>query len=163
MTTTRQKNDVKAIKTSEAGVNCIKSILHWPHKNGGEAHCLIRIFTWESPSRAIAVASEIESNPLGLEISDNVEGMAEALARSFGADIPSRMEAMVWIVHHGRFSFFEALHQETFTRVDLKWTGRSAECDLSDWHLLQPSEIRALLDGVALEPVQTVLGELGWA
>ncbi|WP_373499092.1 hypothetical protein [Desulfococcus sp.] len=154
---------MKIIRRVEGDVEHIKSILHWHHKNGGEAHCLVRIFKWITPPKAIAVISEIESNPIGLEISDDVEGMAEALSRSFGTDISSRMEGMVWVVHHGRFSFFEVLHQETFTRVDLKWRGRSAESSLSDWHLLEASEIRSILDGIDLEPVHAVLAELGWA
>jgi hypothetical protein len=68
----------------------------------------------------------------------------------------------VWVVHHGRFSFFEVLNQETFTRVDLKWKEQHIECDLSDWHLLQASEIQILLDGIELEPVREVLKDLDW-
>ena len=148
---------MKVIKSFRAGVKQIKSILHWQHKSGGEAHCLIRIFIWMTQPKAIAVISEIESNPPGLEISDDFTGVAEALIRLLRTDMESNLENMVWIAHHGRFSFFEALNQETFNRVDVKWKGQSMECDVSDWHMLQASELQTLLDGVELEPVQEVL------
>ena len=154
---------MKVIKSSRAGVKQIKSILHWQHKSGGEAHCLMRIFIWIRQPKAIAVISEIESNPPGLEISDDFSGAAEALIRMFRKDLESSLENMVWLAHHGRFSFFEALNQETFNRVDVKWKGQSIECDVSDWHMLKASEVQTLLDGIELEPVQDVIEGLGGA
>jgi hypothetical protein len=156
------EKQLKVIRITKSDVKQIKSILHWQHKRGGEAHCLIRIFICLTQPKAIAVISEIESNPPGLEVTDDFAGVAEALIRLFRTDIESKLKDLVWVVHHGWFSFFEVLNQETFTRVDLKWKGQHIECDLSDWHLLQASEIQILLDGIELEPVQEVLKDLDW-
>ncbi len=37
-----QKGQPKIIQTTNVGVKQIKTILHWLHQEGGEAHCLVR-------------------------------------------------------------------------------------------------------------------------
>jgi hypothetical protein len=153
----------KIIRTTQAGVQQIQCILHWPHQKGQTAHCLARLYLWQTQPKAIAVISEIESNPLGLEVADDFPGVVRALLKQFRAEIEPRLENMVWIVHHGRFSFYEALHQEAFSRVDLKISGEAVTCELDDWYLLSAAEMQALLAGVTLAPVTEVLKALGWA
>lgn len=161
--TERSRKQIKELRLTGSGVDQITSILRWKHKGGDEAHCLVRLFFWLTQPKALAVISEIESNPLGLELADDFPGVVDAVIRRFRTDIGSHTKHIVWVAHHGRFSFFEVLDQETFTIVDLKWKGESADCDLSDWRLLQASELLTILDGVELEPVQDVLRDLGWS
>src|SRR5262245_40067601 len=156
-----RKDQSIIIQNTQSGIKEIKTILYWNHKRGAEAHCLVRLYIWLTQPKAIAVISEIESNSPGLEITDDFTGVVAALRQLFREDLENRLEDLVWIVHHGRFSYYETLDQETFTKVDLKWKGQFVECDLSDWHLLKDAEIKEILDGVVLESVQEVLKDLG--
>ena len=152
------------IRKTEAGIERIKTVLYWNHARGGEAHCLARLYLWQLTQRkAIVVISEIQSNPPGLDITNDFAGVVEALRQVFREDIENRLEDLVWVVHHGAFSYRETLDQETFTRVDVKWKGQVMKEDVSDWHLIKETEVEALLDGVVLQPVQEALKDLGCA
>lgn len=157
-----KEQSTKILKVAELSVREVKSILYWNHKRGGQAHCLVRLFVWLALPKVVVVVSELASNPIGLEITNDFTGIVEALSQQFQVDIGSKLNNVVWIVHHGRFSFIEALNQEVFMKVNLKWEEQSAECDLSDWHILDSSQIQTLLDGIQLEPVQEALKDLDW-
>ena len=159
-----RKDQSIVIRKTEAGLEQIKTILYWNHKRGTEAHCLVRLYIWQHAQRkAIAVISEIESNPPGLEITADFTGVVEALRQLFREDIENTLEDLVWIVHHGAFSYRETLDQETFTRVDVKWKGQSMTSDVSDWHLIKEAELKTCLGGIVLQPVQEALKDLGCA
>jgi hypothetical protein len=157
-----QNNQPKLIEATNANVKQIKTILHWLHKEGGEAHCLVRLYIWSDTSKALAVLSELRSNPLNLDITDDFIGVAKTLIQLLGTHIKNSKENIVWVMHHGSFSYYETLNREAFTRVDLRWKAQFCESNLSDTHLLNEVEYRAIFDGIELEPIEEVLKELDW-
>jgi hypothetical protein len=157
-----QKNQPKLIEATNANVKQIKTILHWLHKEGGEAHCLVRLYILPDTSKALAVLSELRSNPLNLDITDDFIGVAKSLIQLLGTHINFSIGNIVWVIHQGSFSYYETLNREAFTRVDLRWNAQFGESNLSDWHLLKEAEYRAIFDGIELEPIEEVLKELDW-
>jgi len=157
-----QNNQPKLIEATNANVKQIKTILHWLHKEGGEAHCLVRLYIWSDTSKALAVLSELRSNPPGLDITRDFIGVAKSLIQLLGTHIKISKENIVWVMHHGGFSYYETLNREAFTRVDLRWNAQFCESNLSDRHLLKEAEYRAIFDGIELEPIEEVLKELDW-
>src|SRR4028118_180303 len=127
-----QNNQPKLIEATNANVKQIKTILHWLHKEGGEAHCLVRLYIWSDTSKALAVISELKSDPRGLDIMGDFIGVAKSLIQLLGTHIIFSIENIIWVMHHGVFSYYEALNQEDFTRVDLRWNAQFCESNLSD-------------------------------
>jgi hypothetical protein len=82
-----QNNQPKLIEATNANVKQIKTILHWLHKEGGEAHCLVRLYIWSDTSKALAVLSELRSNPPGLDITRDFIGVAKSLIQLLGTHI----------------------------------------------------------------------------
>lgn len=157
-----QNNQPKLIESTNANVKQIKTILHWLHKEGGEAHCLVRLYIWSDTSKALAVLSELRSNPLNLDITDDFIGVAKSLIHLLGTHIKLSKENIIWVIHQGSFSYYETLNREAFTRVDLRWKAQFCEFNLSDTHLLNEVEYQAIFDGIELEPIEEVLKELNW-
>jgi hypothetical protein len=157
-----QNNQPKIIEATNENVKQIKTILHWLHKEGGEAHCLVRLYIWSDTSKALAVLSELRSNLRGLDITGDFIGVAKSLMQLLGTHIKLSKENITWVMHHGGFSYYEALNQEDFTRVNLRWKGQFCESNLSDMHLLKEAEYQAIFDGIELEPIEEVLKELNW-
>jgi len=157
-----QNNQPKLIEATNANVKQIKTILPWLHKEGGEAHCLVRLYILSDTSKALAVISELKSNPRGLDIMGDFIGIAKSLMQLLETHIKFSRENIIWVMHHGGFSYYEALNQEDFTRVDLRWKAQFCESNLSDRHLLNKAEYRAIFDGIELEPIEEVLKELDW-
>jgi hypothetical protein len=157
-----QNNQPKLIEATNANVKQIKTILHWLHKEGGEAHCLVRLYIWSDTSKALAVLSELRSNPPRLGITRDFIGVAKSLIQLLETHIKLSLENIVWVIHHGTFSYYETLNQEVFTRVNLRWKAQFCESNLSDRHLLKEAEYRAIFDGIELEPIEEVLKELDW-
>ena len=136
------------------------TIVRWNHCDGGEAHCLVRLFVGPNRSRVVALLSEIESNLLGRELTNDFGGTAEATRRALKRQIEPILENMTWIAHHGRFSFVECLDVETFSMVEVRWMGASANCDDATWDILEEDAVRTVLNGAKLRPVHEVLKEL---
>ncbi|MBD2768991.1 hypothetical protein IC235_13950 [Hymenobacter sp. BT664] len=157
-----QNNRPKLIEVNHGNVKQIKTILHWLHKDGGEAHCLVRLYIWSDTSKALAVLSELRSNPPGLDITRDFIGVAKSVIQLLGTHIKFPIEKIVWVLHHGGFSYYETLNREAFTRVDLRGKAQSYESNLSDRHLLNGSEYQAIFDGIELEPIGKVMKELDW-
>ncbi len=157
-----QNNQPKLIEATNANVKQIKTILHWLHKEGGEAHCLVRLYIWSDTSKALAVISELKSNPRGLDITGDFIGVAKSLIQLLGTHIIFSRGNIILVMHHGGFSYYESLNQEDFTRVDFRWNAQFGESNLSDRHLLKEAEYRAIFDGIELEPIEEVLKELDW-
>ena len=157
-----QNNQPKIIESTNENVKQIKTILHWLHKDGGEAHCLVRLYIWSDTSKALAVLSELRSNPPGLDITRDFIGVAKSLIQLLESHIKVSIQNIVWVMHHGGFSYYETLNREAFTRVDLRGNAQSYESNLSDRHSLKEAEYRAIFDGIELEPIEEVLKELDW-
>jgi hypothetical protein len=107
-----------------SGVRVLKTIQRWQHHLGGEAHCLIRLHVLAAPSKPVAVISEIRSNPEGRGIIDDVAAVADALLSDVPALIAPDPDTIVWIAHHGGFSYHDSFGQETFTETPLQWDGQ---------------------------------------
>lgn len=146
----------------ERDFKSIAAILHWWHQRGGEAHCLVRIYVYPALSKALAIISELRSNPYGRGITSDFNGIANALIQLLGLEREVSPENIIWIEHYGKFSYSDALDEEAFSQVDLKWNGQSFKSQASDWHLLNPSEVTTILGDLELEPVPQVLEKLGW-
>ncbi len=150
------------VQTTNANVKQIKTILHWLHKEGGEAHCLVRLYIWSDTYKAVAVLSELRSNPPGLDITRDFVGVVKSLIQILVSHINFPVQNILWVTHHGGFSYYESLNIEDFTRVDLTWKAESCVSNLSDRHLLKEVECQAIFDGIELEPIGEVLKELDW-
>jgi hypothetical protein len=140
----------------------IATIVRWQHQRGGEAHCLVRLYVYSSSQKALAIVSELRSNPYGSEIGSDFHGLANTVIRLLGKQIEVSPENIIWIEHYGKFSYYDATEQEAFSRVDLKWNGQFFTSQSSDWHLLQQDRLQALLGEIDLISVPTVLSQLGW-
>lgn len=108
---------------------------------------------------AIAILSELHTSPYGRGITSHFDSAANALFICLNANIALPPENIIWIAHHGEFSSYDAVGQDSLTRVDLKWTEEKFKDDLSD-ELLNYDEITARLGTIELEPVFTVINEI---
>ncbi|TDD87007.1 hypothetical protein E1293_08650 [Actinomadura darangshiensis] len=110
----------------------------------------------------IVVLSEIRTNLDGCGIVGDFAGAADALVGSLQEQSHPAPAQLVWLAHHGPFSYYENVGDETFTRVDLKWDGERFHGSYAEQHLLSGTNVNRLLSGVELEPVPAVLAQLGW-
>lgn len=99
---------------------------------------------------------------VGVGIVGDFAGAANALIDSLQGQPPLAPAQLVWLAHHGSFSYYENVGDETFTRVDLKWDGERFHGSYKEQHLLTDTEVTRLLSGVELKPVPTAIAELGW-
>ena len=144
------------------GIKVIKTIVRWQHKRGGESHCLARAYVRPALGNALAIISEIRSNELREGIVLDFDGMANALMQCLSWEIAVSPNDIIWVAHHGEFSSYNAVGQDQFSWVRLKWTARHFQGELRDWKLLDKKEIAEFLGILELESVFEVLGELGW-
>jgi len=138
----------------------VDAVVGWPHRRGGQGHCLVRLYPFDG--RVVAVVSEISSNDDRLGIADDmgsVAGEAFDLAREH---LDAEPQDITWIAHHGTFSYHDAFDPDTFTLAPLVWDGERYQDNLQAHRLLTDQETHDLLGGCTLEPVPTVLINLGW-
>ena len=149
--------DQSKISTSTApsGSPQLTTILTWQHRFGA-AHCLARVALGHRP---LVVFSELRSNPDERGLSDDVAHAAEALLPLFEHHDVNPAD-IVWILHHGPFSYFDATGPETFTRVPLQWDGEHYTDNLTQHRRLQGDELNHELIHIALDPVPQVLAQL---
>jgi len=137
----------------------VDAVVGWPHRRGGQGHCLVRLYPFDG--RIVAVVSEISSNDDRLGIADDMGGVAGEALDLARAHLDAEPQGITWIAHHGAFSYYDAFDPDTFTLVPLVWDGRRYQDNLQAHRLLTEQEVRDLLDGRTLEPVPTVLTNLG--
>lgn len=137
-----------------------QTILHWLHQRGGEAHCLARLYKLSS-QQVIVVLSSIRTNPLHQGLTLDMSGAANALQPTI-EKLGLPPASVTWIAHHGQFSNYDALDQETFSLVTLKWDDGAWVGELTDWSLLPPATANQLKQTVELVPVLDVLEALDW-
>jgi hypothetical protein len=141
----------------------VDAVVCWPHHRGGEAHCLARVDVPGSQAPPVVVVSEICSNPDDLGVVDDFAAVAVAVLTTVRSQVQIDPAAVVWLAHHGPFSYHDPAGPETFTHVPLRWDGERFHDDLADHRLLTSAEATEMLSGdVVLDPVSDVLDELGW-
>jgi hypothetical protein len=133
--------------------------VRWDHARG-PAHCLARLYLRPSAS-PVAIVSELRSNPWRRGITGNFAAVAEACLNGWGELVELDPASIVWVAHHGGFSFFDAPDQPTtFTRVDLVWDGNRYHDSVHRHHLLSPAAAAELTAGLVLEPVPQVVAAI---
>lgn len=137
----------------------LQTILHWSHIEGGEAHCLTRIY--QRFDAQIIVLSEIRSNDRHRALMLDLVGAANALIPSL-SDLKLDPKSITWLIHHGAFSDYEPLQHEEWGQASFLWNGSQYELDWNQWKSLQPSEIEALHQSIEIAPVFGVLNTIGW-
>lgn len=137
----------------------MQTILRWDHINGGEAHCLARLYR-QSDSE-IVVLSEIRSNDrhraLMLDLTDAANALIPTLS-----NLRINPQFITWLIQHGAFSDYEPLQREEWGQADFCWNGSQYEIDWKKWRTLQPSEIDELHHMIELAPVFEVLNTINW-
>lgn len=96
-------------------------IVHWQHVDGGEAHCLARIY--QCSSNAVVILSEIRSNDRAVALMLDLAGAANALIETL-SNLKINPETAVWMIQHGAFSDYEALDLEEWAEAGIFWTGQ---------------------------------------
>ncbi|MCN9241327.1 hypothetical protein NGF19_11090 [Streptomyces sp. RY43-2] len=138
-----------------------EDIVDWYHHRAGRAHTLVRAVYDPATRRAVAIVSELASNPDDRGITDDFAGVADAvlptLRQAFGSDL-SRVE---WIAHFGEFSYHDPAGPETFTRIALTTGEAGHRDDLSGDQPLTTSDVEKLFQGLRLQPVNEVLARIG--
>ncbi|MFD4208260.1 hypothetical protein ACFWRG_19970 [Micromonospora tulbaghiae] len=150
-------NNVPVVRDADGHFDAVVS---WHHRRGGQGHCLVRLYPFEG--RVVAVVSEISSNDGRLGIADDMAGVASKVLGLAQEHIDAEPQNITWVAHHGAFSYYDAFDPDTFTLVPLIWDGRRYQDNLQAHRLLTEQEVHGLLDGRTLEPVPTVLTDLGW-
>lgn len=138
----------------------VDAVVSWAHRRGGQGHCLVRLYPFDG--RVVAVVSEIRSNDDRFGIADDMDGVAGEALDLAREHLDAEPQDITWIAHHGAFSYYDAFDPDTFTLVPLVWDGRRYQDNLQAHRLLTDQEVRDLFDGRTLEPVPTVLTNLGW-
>jgi hypothetical protein len=145
-----------------SGTRLIMTIVHWRHRLGGEAHCLVRLYIPPASVNPLAIVSELRGNPDGQGIIDDMAAVAEAVLRTLPAGTAIRPESVVWIAHHGEFSYHDAFGLETFIETPLDWDGQHYTYDRRRHRMFEPAEVDALVADLPLDPVPEALNQLGW-
>jgi hypothetical protein len=147
--------------TTSDGMCRLSGIVSWPHRRGGQAHCLARVFIPRAGERRpTAVVSEIRSNPDGIGIIDDFPAVADAVLAAVGRTATIAPAAITWLAHHGAFSYADIPGPETFTEVTLTWDGEHYQGDFTGHRLLTRPDHGAITANLALEPVASVLADL---
>ena len=150
-------NNLPVVRDVDGHVN---AVVGWPHRRGGQGHCLVRLYPLDD--QVVAVVSEISSNDDRLGIADDMAGVAGKALDLAQERLDAEPQNITWVAHHGAFSYYDAFDPDTFTLVPLVWDGRRYQDNLQAHRLLTEQEVHGLLDGRTLEPVPTVLANLGW-
>ena len=153
-------NPRMVVRDSAEGDRYVSTIVHWQHhEGGGEAHCLARLHRSADGGRVVAILSELRTNP-GKGILLDVSGAAEALLAQVASEVSVQPDAVVWLAHHGTFSTYDQIEADTFTAVDLLWTGDHFEDSLARHRLLPRAEAEDLMRGISFRPLPEVMEEL---
>ncbi|MFI9723843.1 hypothetical protein ACIHFE_30000 [Streptomyces sp. NPDC052396] len=143
------------------GTRRVALLLFWPHPLGGQAHCLARLVLGTPTAPAVAVLSELSSNPDSRGLVSDMPGAARAFVQRmspYGAPAP---EKVVWLAHHSSFSSpDDDGGRETYTRVQLTYRDGTFHDDLAGHHLLSPQQVQEQVVPLGLHPVPEVLAEL---
>ncbi|MEU1200701.1 hypothetical protein ABZ446_31405 [Streptomyces sp. NPDC005813] len=136
-----------------------EDVVDWRHHRAGHAHTLVRAVRSGDGRRAVAVVSELASNPDDRGITDDFGSVADAalpvLRRAFGP----QLEQVDWIAHFGSFSYHDPTGPETFTRVTVTPGPAGHRDDLSGDEPLSAGRVEELL-GRGLDPVAQVLARI---
>ncbi|MER6122875.1 hypothetical protein ABT173_09355 [Streptomyces sp. NPDC001795] len=138
-----------------------EDVVDWRHHRAGRAHTLVRAVYDPATHRAVAVVSELASNPDDRGITDDFAGVANAvlpvLRQAFGRDL----NEVEWIAHFGEFSYHDPSGPETFTRIALMADETGYRDELSGDQALTSADVEKLLQGLRLAPVAEVLARIG--
>lgn len=153
--------DTAVLQFDDPGARTFATILTWPHTLGRTAHCLARLVLRAAPAVPVAILSELANNPDSRGISGDMPGVATAFLDRLGGYARLDPDQVLWIAHHGPFSSVDDDgSNETYTRVELTWTGSAYTGDLRGQHLLTPTQVADLTGPLNLRPVADVLAEL---
>lgn len=161
----------KIITSTESGIKTIKTIFNWnahwsahwdEAKRFSHSHCLVRVYTELAADRAVVIASELYSNNTNIGISQDFEGLAQAISNKFASFIRIPLSQVLWLKHYGRFSTprsFENLDtRDQFSKMNLSWNEFVLEGEGQETVVY--GEISDLTNWINLEPVEKVLIEL---
>ncbi|MFM9697646.1 hypothetical protein [Streptomyces europaeiscabiei] len=136
-----------------------EDVVDWRHRRAGRAHTLVRAVHSTVTGRAVAVVSELASNPDDRGITDDFGSVADAvlpaLRRAFGTE-PAEV---LWIAHFGAFSYHDPTGPESFTLITLTPGPDGHTDDLSGDRTFTAQDVEELL-GRELEPVGRVLARI---
>jgi len=141
------------------GTRTLLMILQWQHRRGGDAHCLAQLILPRG-GPPVVVLSELRSNTDNRGIMSDFTSVAEALLATPGSPVELPPADIVWIAHHGAFSYYEAAGPETFVLMPLHWDGEHYHAVGED-RQLEPPEVVNTLRGTDLEPVPAAVAQLG--
>lgn len=141
----------------------LQTIVYWQHsfqgQSEGEAHCLARVYRLPSQQGVVVFSALRDDERVGLIL--DLPGAANALLPTI-ASLNLDRSAVRWVSHHGSFSHYEALEQEEFCQVDLRWNGAAWEGSLTDIHVLSPAAVIELQKSIDLTSVFAVLLSIGF-
>jgi len=91
---------------------------------------LARFILLPAPRPVVAVLSELRSNSDDVGVADNVSEVAEAALVLAAPEIgvPERLFDIVWVAHHGAFSYYDSSGPDSFTLVDLPREAVTTTC-----------------------------------
>lgn len=137
----------------------LQTIVHWSHLKGGEAHCLVRVYRLPD-EQSLILLSAIRSNSVHQGLTLDLSGAANALQPSL-EELGILPTAVIWIAHYGQFSHYDAIGQESFFPVNLRWNGAVWEGSLAEMDRLSAATAHQL-EQILLTPVFDVLNTIGW-
>lgn len=139
------------------------SILHWRHRHGELAACLVRVRgDRRSPGagwRVAVVVSELANNPPRHLILSDFAGLAAAAITEL---LPAAVtpDEITWYAHHGPFSSYDPTGPETLTRVELAHDGQHfGPPDRDAQHRLTPAQHASCVAQLGLAPAEQVLAD----
>ncbi|GAA2037805.1 hypothetical protein [Nocardiopsis rhodophaea] len=136
------------------GTRRITTAVYWRHQLGGEAHCLARFYSLPEGKRPVVILSEIRSNPyeypLGLDFSAAARALLNIL-RKLGETVP---DAAIWVLHHGRFSYYDSLGVEDYGVFDLRGEDGGNLDELANYRRLSSREAQDLLADIPKSSVE---------
>lgn len=150
----------RIVSHAENGAPHFTALVNWQHRRG-PAHCLVRAAYDPQALRAVAVVSELASNPDDRGITADFGRVADAVLPLLREVFPEDVRQAVWIAHFGDFSYHDPGGPETFTQVSLRWEGDHFADDRKGDRRLSEADVLGLLGGRPLRPVPEVLSELG--
>jgi hypothetical protein len=146
-------------QTAPDGTRTILTIVEWPHRGDGSAHCLARLVL-PPAGKPVAVLSEVRRNDEANDLLDDFPAAADALLAQVAGLVALPVTEVVWIAHYGPFSYYENAGPETYSVVPLHWDGAHYRAAGED-RRLTPAEVADTLGRVPLEPVPDAVVRLG--
>ncbi len=132
----------------------LKTIFSWRSSTIGSSHCLLRLYLNNREKRTVIIASELASNRPNPTITHDIRLLWRTVIRDFKEFLNIENKYLIFIVHYGNFSeppsYSNLGFPDEFARVDL------SDNKKEEWMVLNPTEVREMLDGVILEPVEEV-------